>query len=88
MKGVDFVNAAETNAVVMTQGNNAYAEPIKMQKRIGSTVYKINVYCNPNAKETMDDKILRLIKNDLNLSAGNVKMGSPQTGRLSERGSA
>jgi len=58
-----------------------------LRKRIGSTVYEVNCYFNPDAKETIDDKILRLVRNDLNLAPGHVTMGLPQTGRLSERGS-
>jgi len=71
-----------------TPGMNIQAEPVKMRKRIGSTVYEINVYFNHDAKETMNDKIIRLIKNDLNFSANNGKISLSQTGRLSERGSA
>ncbi len=59
-----------------------------MRKRIGSTVYVTNVYLKNDAGETIDEKILRLIRNDLNLSAGPVIIELPQTGRLSERGSA
>jgi hypothetical protein len=68
--------------------NSTYSKPVVMRKRIGSTVYVINVYLKNDAAETMDDKILRLIKKDLNLSAGNGMMEWPQTGRLSERSSA
>ncbi len=39
-------------------------EPVKMQKRIGSTTYTVSVHFSQNSKETMNDKILRLIKND------------------------
>ena len=36
-----------------------------LQKRIGSTVYEVEVYFNQAAKDTMDDKILRLIRNEI-----------------------
>lgn len=39
---------------------------LTMRKRIGSTVYEVNIHFNQNTDETIDDKILRLIKNDLN----------------------
>ena len=39
------------------------------------------------SKETLDEKILRLVRNDLNLTPKHVTMDLPQTGRLSERGS-
>ena len=63
------------------------SEPFVLRRRIGSTVYKVNVHFNPDAKETMDDKLLRLIKNDLNQAPKNVTMNLLQTGRLSERSS-
>jgi hypothetical protein len=40
-------------------------EPYRFQKRIGSIVYEVEVHFNQDAKEKMNDKILRLIKRDL-----------------------
>ena len=34
-----------------------------MSKRIGTTTYKVKIYLNENGKETMEDKILRIITN-------------------------
>ena len=48
-----------------TQSDNAHAEPLTMQKRIGSVVYEVEIHFNPDAKERMNDKILRLIKREL-----------------------
>ncbi len=48
-----------------TQGRSPVAEPITMRKRIGSTLYKVNIHFCDNTAETMDDKILRLIKRDI-----------------------
>ncbi len=39
------------------------AEPVKMQKRIGSTTYEVAVHFSQTSKETLDDKIMRLIRN-------------------------
>ena len=47
-----------------TQGVNATAEPLKFSRRVGSTTFHVNVYFNPAAKETAQDKIARLIRND------------------------
>ena len=58
------------------------------RKRIGSTVYVINAYLKNDAGETIEQKILRLVKNDLHLSGSPVIMELPQAGRLPERGSA
>ena len=64
-----------------------YGEAFHMRKRIGSTVYEVSARFNPEAKETINDKILRLIKNDLNTIAASATMVLPQTVRLPERGS-
>jgi len=61
-----------------------------MSKRVGNTLYHVGVHfnpINPENKETLQDKILRLIKNDLNFSPLYAKMELPQTGRLLEGGS-
>jgi hypothetical protein len=58
-----------------------------MRKRIGSTVYEVRMRFNQDAKETLDDKILSLIRNDLNNGLNDVKLALPQTGRTPERGS-
>jgi hypothetical protein len=34
-------------------------------RRIGSTTFKLKIYFNENAKETMEDKILRMIQNEV-----------------------
>ena len=33
-------------------------------KRIGFTTYRVGVHFNPASRETMDEKIIRLIKNE------------------------
>ena len=42
---------ADKNAVFLT-------------RHIGNTTYKVRVYLSETAEETMEDKILRLIRND------------------------
>ena len=42
-----------------------YDTPKTMLKRIGSIVYEVEIHYNPDAKETLNDKILRLIRNDM-----------------------
>jgi hypothetical protein len=57
-------SAAETAA------QTSEREPItKLQKRIGSTLYIVTAYTDPNATETMEDKFLRLIESEANKSA-------------------
>ena len=41
-----------------------------MTRRIGNTNYRIKVVLSSTATETFEDKLLRLIRNDSNLSCG------------------
>ena len=66
--------------------NNAQSS--RFYKRIGSTLYEVNVHFNEAAKETMEDKIFRLISSEPLKNA--LKCGilkGLQTERLPERGS-
>jgi len=40
-----------------------------MQKRIGSTTYVVAVHFSQTSKETMQDKVLRLIESEVRRSA-------------------
>ena len=44
--------------------NNQQTAPAIMQKRIGTTTYQVAVHFSKTSKETIKDKIMRLIKND------------------------
>ena len=39
-------------------------EPYRFTKRLGSTTYRVGVHFSKTSKETMNDKIIRLIKNE------------------------
>lgn len=39
--------------------------PVALRKQIGGTMYVVRVHFNEDAKETMNDKIKRLIENDV-----------------------
>lgn len=39
-------------------------EPVNLLKRIGSTTYLVSVHFSGTSKETMSDKILRLIERE------------------------
>ena len=67
--------------------NTTAPEQFVLRRRIGSTLYRARVYCNPTAKETLDDKVRRLLQNELQSMPGHVTMESLQAGWLSERGS-
>lgn len=60
----------------------------KFTKRIGNSVYVVNAYFKKDNAETFSEKVLRIIKNDLQFSTNGVIMESPQTGGLLERSSA
>ena len=51
-----------------TDRNNIPQEPYRFTKRHGSTTFYVNAYFSPSAKETAQEKIVRLIRNDVALS--------------------
>ena len=51
-----------------TTTTTAKAEQPDMVKRIGKTTYRVKVYFNPNSKETITDKIFRLLRNEVQQS--------------------
>jgi hypothetical protein len=48
----------------MTQGESANSPAFYMHKCIGSTAYEVEVRFNSASRETLDEKILRLIRNE------------------------
>jgi hypothetical protein len=71
------------NQTAAKTSRDAGGEPLKLLKRIGSTTYEVTIRFSPDSHETLDDKIYRLIGNDM---AG-MPFPSPQTGKLPERSS-
>ena len=53
----------ETKAISTPQ-----AEPPKFLKRIGRTVYEVNIHFNANSTEELHKKVERLILNDVKKS--------------------
>ena len=53
----------EARAHVPANGNTAPA-PRTITRRIGNTNYKVNVHFSRTSRETMNDKIMRLIRNE------------------------
>ena len=70
-----------------TLKKQANPESFVIKRRIGSTTYKIGLHFKHDAKETLDEKIRRLLKNDLQSMPENAIMKPLQAGWLSERGS-
>lgn len=43
---------------------NYEQQPMRLTRRIGQTTYQVSVHFSETSKETMGDKIIRLIKNE------------------------
>ena len=57
-----------------------------MTRRIGATTYKVKVVFNESGTETMEDKILRIVRNEVHTNGEKCDIiGSPQMSRQSER---
>ena len=55
-------------------------------RRIGGTLFKVRVYTDSGYADTLDEKIPRLILNEMVIGAENyVKMDSPQMSQPPER---
>jgi hypothetical protein len=46
------------------KADNGKNKPLRLTKRIGQTTYKVNVHFSETSKETMSDKVVRLIRNE------------------------
>ena len=57
-----------------------------MTRRIGATTFKVKVVFSDTGQETMEDKILRIVRNEA-METGDFCgiMGTPQMSRQSER---
>jgi len=51
------------------QDEKPKAAPVKFSERIGSTVYTVSVYHSQTSKETVEDKLMRLIESEVRRSA-------------------
>jgi hypothetical protein len=70
-KNMDSTEAmAETKGT--TQGKNANAPAFNIRKRIGYTTYEVEARFNPASRETLDDKILRLVRGESMKDSGEV----------------
>ena len=53
-----------------TKTTTAKDKPPDLVKRIGKTTYRVRVHFSTTSKETMSDKILRLIQNESAIGKG------------------
>lgn len=83
----------EPNRLYQKPANYARRMPMEQNKReqfiirrIGGTTYKVRVVFNESGYETMEDKILRIVRNDMVTNGGTYGiMEAPQMSRQSER---
>ena len=83
----------EPNTLYQEPTNHARRKPMEQTKqeqfiirRIGGTTYKVKVVFNESGGETMEDKILRIVRNDMVTNDGTCDiMEAPQMSRQSER---
>ena len=47
-----------------SKAENGKNEPMRLTERIGQTTYKVNVHFSKTSKETIGDKIIRMIENE------------------------
>ena len=65
--GMTETAAPETSAsgvAAEPRDGGALTEPFKIRKRIGYTAYEVEVRFNPSSRETLDEKILRLVRGE------------------------
>ena len=56
---------AETKKITKNgETAEAAAVPFTLRKRIGYTAYEVEVRFNPSSRETLDEKILRLVRGE------------------------
>ena len=55
----------EKNAPVTTTPVNAGTEPPVLIRKIGKTTYRVRVHFSITSRETMSDKIKRMLKNEI-----------------------
>lgn len=48
----------------VSKAENIKNEPMRLTERIGQTTYKVNVHFSVTSKETIGDKIIRMIENE------------------------
>jgi len=61
--------ALDKGASAAKTRSKAHAEPLMLRKRIGSTMFIVNVRFSEKSNETMEDKIFRLIEREVQKDA-------------------
>ena len=66
---------------------NNNAQSSRFTHRIGSTIFTVGVYFKEDGRETLEDKMFRMMKSDLNSGQLYDNVVMPQADALPERGS-
>ena len=59
------LNNENKNEIVTVQETNSSQENAVFEKKIGRTRYHVHLFFDPNSKETMQQKIMMMMKNEL-----------------------
>ena len=63
MSQKEIVNAADSAVPLPVLGNERPA----LVKKIGKTTYRVTIHFSATSRETMSDKIKRMLRNEVNL---------------------
>jgi hypothetical protein len=79
-KGVDFMQLEKAER----EKNNAQSS--RFTQRIGSTIFTVNIISKEGSPETLDDKMLRLMKSDLEFGENRENRGAKANPALKKAG--
>ena len=57
--------ATAMKSVARTLDKKVQTEPVKLLKRIGSTTIEVTVHFSNTSKETLEDKLLRMLEREV-----------------------
>jgi hypothetical protein len=69
------VSQSEMSAVeagIKERDRDVLTKPFKIWKRIGYTIYEVEARFNLRSRETLDDKIMRLVRRDATKDSGKI----------------
>jgi hypothetical protein len=78
LRGENMNRATQTKQITQT------TQTFAMTKRIGNTVFEVCGHFSPTSTVSLEEKIMKLVENDLTKRKNRGKIESPQTSRLSE----
>jgi hypothetical protein len=63
---------AASGAAAEPRDGGVLTGPFKIRKRIGYTTYDVEAHFSPNSRETLDEKILRLVRGEAMKNGGEL----------------